>query len=251
MQWFDTGIVLSARKHGETSAIVHVLTAEHGRHAGLVRGGAGRRARSIVQAGNELQLIWRARLSEHLGTFTLELTRARAAEVLHDPLRLAAFSAATETVDAALPERAPDAEGYAAFVALLDAVEREADWPVAYVRWELALLASLGFGLDLASMRTETDLARNPWIASDRTGAVRTGTPFEAAGERWLPVPPFISGQAAPAHPALRRAAIAQGLRLGSAFLPAALHDQKTRLPARNRLVERLARSTGDPLGVV
>src|SRR5688572_11805197 len=113
MQWSDTGIVLSSRKHGETSAIVHLLTAQHGRHAGLVRGGAGRRVRSILQAGNELQVTWRARLSEHLGTFTVELLRARAADVLHDPRRLAAFAAATEIVDHALPERAPDAESYA------------------------------------------------------------------------------------------------------------------------------------------
>lgn len=208
MQWSDTGIVLSGRKHGETSAIVHVLTAAHGRHAGLVRGGAGRRMRSIVQPGNELHVIWRARLSEQLGTFTVELSHPRAAEVLHDPLRLAGVLAACEILDAALPERAPDPEGFTVFRGLLDAMAAADDWPVAYARWELGLLASLGFGLEP--------------VAISRV--------------------PFLSGQSAPTTPAARRAAVLDALALTGEHLPAALMDHKAMLPARGRLVERLAR---------
>ena len=208
MQWSDTGIVLSARKHGETSAIVHLLTAQHGRHAGLVRGGAGRRVRSILQAGNELQVTWRARLSDHLGTFTVELMRARAADVMHDPARLAAYAAATETVDAALPERAADAAGFDQFGALLDAIATSDDWPLAYARWELGLLASLGFGLE----------------------------PAAAA------MVPFLAGQAAPTEARPQRAAVLEALALTGEHLPQALADAKG-LPARARLLERLRRS--------
>ncbi|MBM3507614.1 MAG: DNA repair protein RecO [Alphaproteobacteria bacterium] len=209
MQWSDRGIVLSARKHGETSAILHVLTQHHGRHAGLVRGGASRTRRGLLQPGNELGLIWRARLAEHLGTFTVELTQARAAAVLHDAARLAAVAAACEVVDSALPERAPDVAGYRAFRTLLESIEGDDDWPVAYARWEFALLASLGFGLDPA---TEG-------------------------------LPAFLGGQAAPSDARGRAAAVRAGLDLTGRHLPGALADHKTRLPARARLVERLARA--------
>lgn len=208
MQWSDTGIVLSARKHGETSAIVHVLTEQHGRHAGLVRGGAGRTRRGILQPGNELGLVWRARLSDHLGTFTVEAGRARAAAVLHEPARLAAFAAACEIIDGALPERVPDVAGHRAFRALLETIESDDAWPIAYARWEFALLSGLGYAID-------------------PTGAE---------------VPPFLAGQHAPDDPGGRAAAVRAALDLTGVHLPNALADHKARLPARARLVERLAR---------
>ena len=209
MQWSDRGIVLSARKHGETSAIVHLLTAEHGRHAGLVRGGAGRRVRSILQPGNELQVTWRARLSDQLGPYTVELLRARAADVMHDPARLAAYAAATETIDAALPEREPEAAGFRQFDALLDTVATAPDWPVAYARWELGLLAALGFGLEP--------------VAASRV--------------------PFLTGQPAPADPRARQAAVLDALAFTGEHLPPALAGHRTALPARARLLERLRRA--------
>ena len=122
MEWNDAGIVLSARKHGETSAILTLLTRAHGLHAGLVRGGAGTRARGVLQPGNRVQARWRARLSEHLGTFTCELTATFAAALLDDPPRLAGLSAACAVVAAALPERQPHTavfDGLAAFLGTL------------------------------------------------------------------------------------------------------------------------------------
>ncbi len=92
MEWTEDGIVLTARKHGESAAIVTLLSRDHGRHAGLVRGGAGRRARGIYQPGNRVRAHWSARLAEHLGTFRCELLRAHAADHLHDPLRLLALA---------------------------------------------------------------------------------------------------------------------------------------------------------------
>src|SRR5215204_2549790 len=119
MEWRDTGFVLNARRHGESGLIVELLTAEHGRHAGLVRGGQSPRRRALLQPGNAIAAVWRGRLPEHLGTLDCELVAAHAARLLDDPDRLAAL----------------DSPGL---------------WMPAYVAWECGLLAALGFGLDLA-----------------------------------------------------------------------------------------------------
>ena len=230
MDWTYTGIVLSARRHGETSAIVHLFTARHGRHAGLVRGGAGRRARSVLQPGNEVQATWRARLSEQLGWFTLELAHARTALVLDDAGRLAAFAAAAEILDAALPEREPHAAAFAAVRELLSAIAGDADWPAAYARWELGLLGELGFAPDLAHAA-----GGGEWSVSTRTGLPRAGP---AGHPEHLALPAFLAGPAAAATPA----DVVTALKLTGAFLSRALHDERPRLPARARLVERLAR---------
>lgn len=228
MDWTDTAIVLSARRHGETSAVVHLFTAEHGRHAGLVRGGAGRRARSVLQPGNEVQATWRARLSEQLGWFTLEMTNARAATVLDEPARLAAFAAAAEILDAALPEREPHAAAYAAFRDLLVVVAAQPDWPADYARWELALLRELGFAPDLSGA------GGGDWSVSTRTGQAEVGNAF---GLHSLAVPQFLvtGGPASDDD-------VAAALKVTGAFLLRAVHDQRGALPGRTRLVERLAR---------
>ena len=107
MDWRDTGFVLSARRHGESALIVELLTAERGRHAGLVRGGQMPRRRALLQSGNLVAAVWRGRLPEHLGTLECELIAAHAAGLLDDPDRLAALNAATALLLAALPEREP------------------------------------------------------------------------------------------------------------------------------------------------
>ncbi|MBW8056354.1 MAG: DNA repair protein RecO, partial [Nitrospira sp.] len=143
MHWTDDGIVLSARRHGENSVVVQLLTRGHGRHAGLVRGGQGKRARGIYQPGNLVAARWSARLPEHLGNYTCELVDAHAARVFDDPDRLAALSAAAALAETALPEREPHAACFEGFLALLDALTGE-HWAEVTVRWELALLAELG-----------------------------------------------------------------------------------------------------------
>ena len=151
MEWDDEGVVLSARTMGETSVVLSLLTGRHGRHSGMVRGGVGRRARGVLQPGNRVACRWRGRLAEHLGAFGCELTTATAPAVLEDAARLAAVVAACAVLDTALPEREPLPVQYEALLALLQAVEHDPAWPAAYVRWEVALLADLGFGLDLAA----------------------------------------------------------------------------------------------------
>src|ERR1700733_9599486 len=98
VDWRDTGFVLTARRHGESALIVELLTREHGRHAGLVRGGQSPRRRALLQPGHLLAAQWRGRLPEHLGAFEVELVQAHAAGLIDDPDRLAALSAAAALV---------------------------------------------------------------------------------------------------------------------------------------------------------
>jgi DNA repair protein RecO (recombination protein O) len=105
MDWQDDGYVLTARPHGESAAIVSILTAEHGRHAGLVRGGQSRRHRGLLQTGNKVNATWRARLEDHLGTYTLELLSSSIAVILDEPGRLLALSSAATLVETTFPER--------------------------------------------------------------------------------------------------------------------------------------------------
>ena len=119
MQWQDTGFVLAARRHGESSLIVELLTRERGRYAGLVRGGQSPKTRAILQPGNEVAAVWRGRLDEHLGTIGCELLRAHAARLLDDPDRLAGLTSAVALVGAALPEREPHADVFVSFARLI------------------------------------------------------------------------------------------------------------------------------------
>ncbi|PKQ09315.1 MAG: DNA repair protein RecO [Alphaproteobacteria bacterium HGW-Alphaproteobacteria-12] len=148
MDWRDEGFVLSARAHGETSAILELFTREQGRYLGLVHGGAGRRMRSVLQPGNKLVAHWRARLSEHLGTFHVELVKPLAGLLMDNPLALLALSAASATTSI-VPEREAHPALYDGYEVLLETMLDENVWPAVFVRWELGLLSELGFGLDL------------------------------------------------------------------------------------------------------
>src|SRR5258707_4977390 len=176
MEWEDHGIVLSERRHGESGAIVSLLTAEHGRHAGRVRSTRGPRTRGIFVPGNLVLVNWRARLDEHLGNFTGELVTPFAARALDDPGRLACLAGACALTDIALPEREPHPRAFAALQALLEAVA----WQAAYARWELGLLAELGFGLDLTACAV-TGVTDDLRYVSPRTGRAVS----EAAAEPW------------------------------------------------------------------
>lgn len=239
MEWRDTGFVLGARRHGESGLIAELLTAEHGRHAGLVRGGQSPRRRALLQPGNAVAAAWRGRLPEHLGTLECELIEPHAARFLDDPDRLAALSAATALLLAAVPEREPHPNIYASFGGLLVALDSGAGWASAYVAWECGLLAALGFGLDLARCAvtgTNEDLV----YVSPRTGRAvsrETGAPYH---DKLLPLPGFLWREA-PAAPA----DIVAGLVLTRHFLlHHLLEPQGGRLPeARERLLERMRRA--------
>ena len=112
-EWQADAIIISVRPHGEGNAVVSLLTADHGRHAGLVRGGASKKMRGTVQPGNRVKASWRARLSEQLGQMQLELTQAVAARFLDSPMRLAGVASFCALLEGALPEREPNERLYA------------------------------------------------------------------------------------------------------------------------------------------
>ncbi len=240
LQWQDEGVVLAARRHGESSAVISVFTPTHGRHAGLVRGGAGRRARAVYEPGNRLRLTWQARLPEQLGSFSAELEVAIAARLLDEPDRLAGLAAACALLEATLPERDPHPMLYNAFSDFIDLLHENRDWLERYVRFELNLLAELGFGLDLAACAV-TGAATDLVYVSPSSGRAVSRAGAGVYADRLLPLPAFLLGQG-PADPAQIRA----GLRLTGAFLRRHLFDASERpMPsARERLVRRLAAST-------
>src|SRR6266567_479199 len=186
MEWTDEGIVLGVRRHGETSAIVELLTRSHGRHLGLVRGGAGSRMRPLLQPGNSVCAVWRARLDEHLGYYAIEGTRLRAATLL-------ASSHATYGVThlaslaRLLPERDPHEDIYEMLERTLDDFDDAGEAAAHLIRFELAMLAELGFGLDLEN-GAATELI---YVSPKSGGAVSrlAGEPFR---DRLLRLPAFL-----------------------------------------------------------
>lgn len=242
MDWSDEGIVLSARKHGESAAIVTLITRGHGRHAGLVRGGAGRRQRGLYQTGNHVSATWRARLEEHLGSYSCEMMRAFAAEVMFDKLPLAALSSAAVLLETTLPEREPHEEVFDDFSNLLDALLMPG-WESTYVRWEVELLAALGFGLDLGSCAV-TGVTEQLSHVSPRSGRAVSLDAGAAYRDRLLALPEFLrvdSTDAPPAH-----ADIVDGLALTGHFLERFVFAPENReVPAaRTRLVDGIGKAT-------
>jgi len=206
MDWRDHGTIISARRHGETAAIVEVFTEHHGRHAGVVRGGASRKQTPVLQPGNRVDVEWRARLEDHLGTFRIEPVRSRAAILMGDRMALAGLGAMVSLLRVSMPEREAHPRIYRASEALFDAF-LGAGWAPDYLAWELLLLEDLGFGLDLGSCAA-TGARDGLAFVSPKTGRAVSR---EAAGEwaaRLLPFPD-------PASPA----SVAEGLRTTGWFL--------------------------------
>ena len=243
MDWTDEGIVLSARKHGESAAIVNLLTEGHGRHAGLVRGGAGKRARGIYEPGNRVRAAWKARLEEHLGNYTCELLQASAADWLNDPLRLAGLSAVCAVAEAALPEREPHPEMYVRLSAFIAGLGRE-DWLKSYVMWERDLLADMGFGLDFSECAGGGGTADLAYV-SPKSGRAVSRAAGETYKDKLLALPVFLLDDPARGAEGGNPAdAIADGLTLTGYFLErhAFIHDARGVPPARTRLVARASR---------
>jgi DNA repair protein RecO (recombination protein O) len=192
MEWIDEGIVLSARPHGENAAVVTLLTAAHGRHAGLVPGGQGRVARPVLQSGNRVQAKWRARLPDHLGNYTLDLAAAQAALWLDESEIIALIASACAVTEASLPERQPMPGVYAGLATLLSMQDADL-WAPVYIKWEMALLQALGYGLDLTQCAASGD-TENLTYVSPRTGRAvsrEAGAPYH---DKLFPLPPFLLG---------------------------------------------------------
>ncbi|AYO76883.1 DNA repair protein RecO [Sphingobium yanoikuyae] len=236
-----SGIVCALRAHGEHGAVARLLTPDHGLVAGYVRGGRSRALRPVLLPGNAVKAEFRARTEDQLASLTVELEHSRA-PLLGEPLPAAAIDWACALTAAALPEGTPYPTLYEALDGVLGAVEAAPaarGWAAALVRYELLLLAELGFGLDLsrcAATGTADELA----FVSPRSAAAVSRAGAEGYEARLLPLPPFLLQGGAGDWPQ-----IMDGLRLTGFFLERSVLTERRAdvLAARERLVDRLKRA--------
>ena len=246
MEWTDQAIVLGVRKHGETSVIAELMTRDHGRALGLVQGGRSRRMRPLLQPGNSLLATWRARLDEHLGQFRIEGDNLRAARLLDIPHAIFALQVlATHT--RLLPERDSHAGLYDALLVVLDNLEQAEAAGKLLVRFELALLDELGFGLDLSRCAVTGAAGRLSHVSPKTGGAVgpETAAPY---ADRLLVLPPFmLAGSDGSGTVAARD--IEHGLHLTGHFLQRHIYGPRAIAipPERASLAKALARALNAP----
>jgi DNA repair protein RecO (recombination protein O) len=245
MEWRADGILLAARRHGETAAILEVFTEAEGRYAGVLQGGASRRMAPVLQPGAQLDVTWRARLSEHIGSFRVEPLKNRAADVMADRLALAGLGSVCALLAFCLPERAPYPALYRLSATLLDGLGAPR-WAEAYLGWEKALLAEMGFGLDLETCAV-TGAVEDLTYVSPRTGRAVSRAAAGVWADRLLPFPPCLAGGAVDAPEDLVQALRTTGHFLSDHLAPS-LGNQ--RLPvARQRLVDLVARAAQEASG--
>ena len=235
MQWSDEGIVLGVRRHGEANAILELMTRAHGRHLGLVRGGAGSRLRPILQPGNSVGVVWRARLDEHLGHYAVEGLRLRAAALMgsaHATYGVTYLAALVRL----LPERDPHPEVLDALETIVEHIDDPLTAAALMARFELELLAELGFGLDLsecAATGADTDLI----YVSPKSGRAVSRVAGEPWRERLLPLPDFLLHADKAAAPSA--ADLADGFTMTGFFLMAHVLDPRglAAPPERERFI--------------
>ena len=239
MEWRDQGILLNARPHGESAAVIEVFTPGYGRHLGVVRGGSGRKLAPILQPGAQLDIAWRARLEDHIGSFTVEPVRSRAVQAMSDRLALAGLNAVTALLSFSLAERETHPSLYHHSAQLLDLLGQSDLWPLAYLQWEMQLLETLGFGLDLSSCAatgTDHDLV----YVSPRSGRAVSELGAGAWASRLLALPPCMLG-----HGDASDAEVALALRTTGHFLHHHLAEDMLHKPvpeARARFLNQLSR---------
>ena len=190
MHWTDEGIVIGVKRHGEANAILELMTREHGRHLGLVRGGFGSRMKPVLQPGNGVTASWRARLDEHLGNYTVEGTRLRASGFFNAPHAIYGVGHLAALMRL-LPERDPHSDLYAAFERILDRLDDAGVAAPMVVRFELRLLSELGFGLDLAQCAA-TGTSGDLVYVSPKSGRAVSRTAGEPWADKMLRLPAFI-----------------------------------------------------------
>lgn len=215
MQWTDEGVVVGVRKHGESSVILELMTREHGRHLGLVHGGRSKTLQPVLQPGNGVQATWRARLDEHLGTYQVEALDLRAAHFIGSSLALYGLATLSHLLRH-LPERDPHPALYETLTVLMDHLDDADLAPALFVRFELAILAELGFGLDLGSCAA-TGVRHDLTYVSPKSGRAVCAAAGEAYKDRLLKLPGFLIGQTRENRP--KGADIRAGFALTDFFL--------------------------------
>jgi DNA repair protein RecO (recombination protein O) len=249
MQWNDKAIILSVRRLGESSGVINLLTESHGMYAGVDKGAFGKRKRGICQPGNIVVAHWQARLAEHLGMISCELTQATAAHLLDDRCKLAALTSATLLTEKMLAEREAQPAVYACMEALVSALCSSEDWLSDYVRLEFALLAHTGFGIDLERCAA-TGQAHDLLYVSPKSGRAVSrdaGAPYHG---KLLPLPPFLLSEGQ--EEAVEHAQILDGLRLCGYFLGSRVFAPRgLPLPAVRARFVRLLQPEDSPIGEV
>lgn len=239
VEWHDTGIILSVRPHGETGGVASILTANHGRAAGYVYGAVSNKTRGVLEIGNVVSVDWKAKAPGQLGTFSLELEKSHAADVMDDPVKLTALQSACAIADKTLPENEPHRGVYDATRALLASFAGEL-WGPSYIFWEIGVLRELGFGLDLSKC-VSTGVVEDLVYVSPKSGCAVSAEAGALYKERMLKLPPFLRGEAR-----FEPEDILNGLKLTGHFL---LHRvfalANTNLPeARLRLEDKVFNKT-------
>ncbi len=238
-QWTDQGIVLSARPHGEGGAVVSLLTENHGRHAGYVHGAMSSKKRGYLQQGSQVKAQWSARISDSLGTYTLEPERGLPEGVLEDSLKLAALLSACGLCDASLPERDGHAGLYHGFIALMEMLQTD-HWSAAYIMWEISLLKELGFHLELGKCAGGGDIDTLCYV-SPKTGRAVSKAQAAPYKEKLLELPNFLRPDNVRDGAVGDKEDIVRGLKMTGYFLEhwAFIHHAKGVPEARLMFEER------------
>ncbi|MCE3232817.1 MAG: repair protein RecO [Rickettsiaceae bacterium] len=238
MQWTDTAIILTTSKHGESSGVVSLISAQHGFFKGLVRGISSKKQCGIYQSGNLVEATWKGRLAEHLGNFTAELITPNAALLLSCPTRLAALSSVCSLLESTLAEREPAPEIFAYLHNLITALKNDDNWQVQYVLLEIELLSHLGFGLDISSCAA-TGATDNLTYVSPKSGRAiceDAGRPYH---DKMLKMPLFLQNSQ---NQHFNTQELKNGLELCAYFLEKYIFKpNNSRLPvARMRFAEMM-----------
>ncbi|SDP55994.1 DNA replication and repair protein RecO [Phyllobacterium sp. YR620] len=246
MEWHDEGIILGTRRHGETSAILELMTCDHGRHLGLVRGGRSRRMQPMLQAGNRVDVIWRARMDEHLGMMQVEPVAFAAARLIEQPVALYGLQLAAAHLRL-LPERDPHQNLFEILNVIVEHCDNSLIAGELLLRFELTMLEELGFGLDLKSCAATGGHENLAYVSpkSGRAVSRDAGAPW---AEKLLEMPPFMSS------PTVRAASLSEvisAFRLTGYFFNRHIWEPRAqRSPeARDGFLAALGRSLSNATG--
>ncbi|RCW27605.1 DNA replication and repair protein RecO [Ciceribacter lividus] len=230
MQWTDEAIFLGARRHGETSIIAEMMTREHGRHLGLVRGGRSRTMQPMLQPGNRLDVVWRARLDEHLGEYRVEPLTLRAARLMESATAVYGVQALAALLRL-LPERDPHPHLFGMLDIILDHLHEARSAGELFIRFELAVLNDLGFGLDLAQCAA-TGAREELVYVSPKSGRAVCREAGEPWADKMLALPPFLSAGASSAATA---ESLTDAFRLTGFFLGRHVYEPRGITPGAAR----------------
>lgn len=244
MQWQDEAIIIGVKRHGETSVIAEVMTRDRGRHLGIVRSGRSRTMQPVLQPGNRVEVVWRARLDEHLGEFKLEPVKLRAARLMETATSLYGVQAMGALLRL-LPERDPHPHLYEALDVILETMDDPADAGELFVRFELAILNDLGYGLDLAECAA-TGVRDDLLYVSPKSGRAVCRTAGAPYADRLLALPSFLKEGT---RTAADVAGMAAAFRLTGYFLHRHIYEPRgiTENAARDGFVQAALKALSRP----